>query len=56
MKFSRLVSKTLRSDPPEAETAGHRLMHRAGMIYQVAAGVYAYLDPEERRVGKECRL
>ena len=43
MRFTRLVSKTLRSDPPEAETSSHRLMLKAGLIYQVAAGVYASL-------------
>jgi prolyl-tRNA synthetase len=52
MKFSRLVSKTLRSDPPEAETASHRLMLKAGMIYQVAAGVYAYLPLAWRSLRK----
>ena len=41
MRFTRLVSKTMRDDPPEAETASHRLLLRAGFIYQVAAGVYA---------------
>ncbi len=29
--------------PAEAETASHQLLLRAGMIYQVAAGVYSYL-------------
>ena len=43
MRISRLVTRTLRDDPPEAETASHRLMLRAGLIQQVAAGVYAYL-------------
>ena len=43
MRFSRMVSKTLRGDPPDAETASHRLMLRAGLIHQVAAGVYSYL-------------
>ena len=43
MRMSRLVTRTLRDDPPEAETASHRLMLRAGLIQQVAAGVYAYL-------------
>jgi prolyl-tRNA synthetase len=52
MKFSRLVSKTLHSDPPEAETASHRLMLKAGMIYQVAAGVYAYLPLAWRSLRK----
>ncbi|SVE33619.1 uncharacterized protein METZ01_LOCUS486473, partial [marine metagenome] len=26
-----MVSKTLRDDPPDAETASHRLMLRAGL-------------------------
>ena len=43
MRISRLVTRTLRDDPPEAETASHRLMLRAGLIQQVAAGVYTYL-------------
>ena len=41
MRISKLVTCTLRDDPPEAETASHRLMLRAGLIQQVAAGVYA---------------
>jgi prolyl-tRNA synthetase len=52
MKFTQLVSKTLRADPPEAETASHRLMLKAGMIYQVAAGVYAYLPLAWRSLRK----
>ena len=43
MRFTRLVTKTLRSEPTEAETASHRLMLKAGLIHQVAAGVYSYL-------------
>ena len=43
MRASRFLTKTLRQDPGEAESASHRLMLRAGMISQVAAGVYAYL-------------
>ena len=43
MRFTKLVSKTLRTDPTEAETASHSLMLRAGMISQVASGVYSYL-------------
>ena len=52
MRFTRLVTKTLREDPPEAETASHRLMLRAGLIYQVAAGVYAYLPLAWRSLRK----
>ena len=43
MKVTQLVTKSLRDDPPEAETASHRLMLRAVLIYQVAAGIYASL-------------
>ncbi len=52
MRFTRLVTKTLRSDPPEAETASHRLMLKAGLIHQVAAGVYSYLPLALRSLRK----
>ncbi len=43
MRFSRLFGKTLRQAPAEAESVSHQLLIRAGMIAQVAAGVYSYL-------------
>ncbi|HEX78071.1 MAG TPA: proline--tRNA ligase [Dehalococcoidia bacterium] len=43
MRFSRLFVKTLRQAPAEADTVSHQLLLRAGMVQQVAAGVYAYL-------------
>lgn len=43
MKISSLLGKTLRDAPAEAETESHRLMLRAGMIRQVASGVYSIL-------------
>lgn len=52
MRFTHMVSKTLREDPPEAETASHRLLLKAGLIYQVAAGVYAYLPLAWRSLRK----
>ena len=52
MKFTRMLSKTLRFDPSEAETASHRLMLRAGLIQQVAAGVYSYLPLAWRSLRK----
>ena len=52
MKFTQLISKTLRFDPPEAETASHRLMLKAGMIQQVASGVYSYLPLAWRSIRK----
>ena len=39
MRFSRLITKTMRRDPAEAETPSHRYMLKAGMVFQVAAGV-----------------
>jgi prolyl-tRNA synthetase len=41
--MSQLFGKTLRQTPAEAETPSHRLLLRAGMVAQIAAGVYAYL-------------
>jgi len=43
VRISKLFSKTLREVPTEAETVSHQLLLRAGMISQVAAGVYSYL-------------
>jgi len=42
MRVSKLFGKTLRDDPSEAELTSHKLMLKAGMIYQAAAGIYAY--------------
>ena len=43
MRYSNLFGKTLRQAPAEAESISHQLLVRAGMIAQVAAGVYSYL-------------
>jgi prolyl-tRNA synthetase len=43
MRFSKLFGKTLRQAPAEAESVSHRLLLRAGMIAQEAAGIYSYL-------------
>ncbi len=43
MRISKLFGKTQREIPAEAETVSHQLLLRAGMISQVAAGVYSYL-------------
>ena len=52
MRMSRMFGKTLRNDPAEAELASHRLMLRAGMIYQVSAGVYSYMPIALRSLRK----
>ena len=41
--MSRLFGETLRQTPAEAETPSHQLLLRAGLVHQVAAGVYAFL-------------
>jgi prolyl-tRNA synthetase len=43
MRFSEFFLPTLRETPSEAKIASHRLMLRAGMIHQIAAGIYAWL-------------
>ena len=43
MRISKLFGKTQREIPTEADTVSHQLLLRAGMISQVAAGVYSYL-------------
>ncbi len=43
MRFSKLFGKTLRQAPAEAENISHQLLLRAGMIAQIAAGIYSYL-------------
>src|SRR6202451_3903209 len=43
MRLSRYFLPNLRETPKEAEIASHRLMLRAGMIRQEAAGIYAFL-------------
>lgn len=56
MRMSRLFGKTQRNDPAEAELASHRLMLRAGMIYQASAGVYSYLPLAWRALRKIERI
>src|ERR1700724_3566433 len=43
MRLSRYFLPLLRETPKEAEIASHRLMLRAGMVRQEAAGIYAWL-------------
>ncbi|MDF2664039.1 MAG: prolyl-tRNA synthetase, partial [Paenibacillus sp.] len=43
MRQTHLLIPTLRDDPSDAETNSHRFMVRAGLIRQLAAGVYSYL-------------
>ena len=43
MYFSRLFGRTLKEIPAEADSISHQLLVRAGMVQQIAAGIYAYL-------------
>ena len=43
MRLSGYFLPTLKEDPKEAEIVSHRLMLRAGMIKQQAAGLYSWL-------------
>ena len=43
MRLSRYFLPILKETPKEAEIVSHRLMLRAGMIRQEAAGIYAWL-------------
>ncbi len=49
MRLSRYFLPLLRETPKEAEIVSHRLMLRAGMIRQQAAGIYSWL-PFGKRV------
>lgn len=52
MRLSKALLKTYREDPAEAEAASHKLMIRAGMIRQLAAGLYVYLPLGQRVLEK----
>ena len=43
MRLSKFFLPILRDNPKEAEILSHRLMLRAGMVRQEAAGIYAWL-------------
>lgn len=43
MRLSQLFARTLRQAPAEAETPSHQLLLRAGLVQQLAAGIYSFL-------------
>jgi prolyl-tRNA synthetase len=49
MRLSKYFLPILKENPKEAEIVSHRLMLRAGMIRQQAAGIYSMLP-----LGKRC--
>ncbi|MGB6464868.1 MAG: proline--tRNA ligase [Xanthobacteraceae bacterium] len=56
MRLSRYFLPILRETPKEAEIVSHRLMLRAGMIRQEAAGIYAFLPLGFRVLQKACGI
>lgn len=43
MRLSKLFGNTLREVPADAQATSHQLLLRAGMVRQVATGIYSYL-------------
>jgi prolyl-tRNA synthetase len=56
MRLSRYFLPILRETPKEAEIVSHRLMLRAGMIRQEAAGIYAFLPLGLKVLQKVCQI
>src|SRR5260370_17966725 len=56
MRLSRYFLPISRETPKEAEIVSHRLMLRAGLIRQEAAGIYAFLPLGLRVLQKVCRI
>jgi prolyl-tRNA synthetase len=56
MRLSRYFLPILRETPKEAEIVSHRLMLRAGMMRQEAAGIYAFLPMGLRVLNKICDI
>ena len=56
MRLSRFFLPILRETPKEAEIVSHRLMLRAGMMRQEAAGIYAFLPLGLRVLQKICSI
>ena len=56
MRLSRYFLPILKENPKEAEIVSHRLMLRAGMIRQQAAGSYAWLPLGLKVLNKVCKI
>ena len=56
MRASRLFFPTLKEDPAEAKAVSHKLMVRAGLVRQLAAGLYIYLPLGVKLLDKICRI
>jgi len=52
MRYSRSLLPTYKEDPADAEAISHKLMVRAGMVRQLASGLYIYLPTGQRVLTK----
>ena len=52
MRWSKSLIPTVKEDPADAEAVSHKLMIRAGLVRQLAAGVYVYLPLGQRVMDK----
>src|SRR2546426_3578029 len=52
MRLSKSLVPTLREDPADAEAISHKLMLRAGLVRQLAAGIYVSLPLGQRGLDK----
>ncbi len=52
MRMSRLLVRTLREAPADAEVVSHQLLVRAGYIRRLASGVYTFLPLGQRVLAK----
>ncbi|MDE2319691.1 MAG: proline--tRNA ligase [Rhodospirillales bacterium] len=56
MRLSKSLIPTLKETPAEAQIASHRLMLRAGMVRQMASGIYAWLPTGQRVLSKIAQI
>ncbi|RCL00112.1 MAG: prolyl-tRNA synthetase [Candidatus Tokpelaia sp. JSC189] len=56
MRLSNYFLPILKENPKEAEITSHRLMLRAGMIRQQAAGIYSWLPLGKKVLDKVCNI
>lgn len=56
MRLSHSFVPTLRETPADAQIASHRLMLRAGLVRQTAAGIYAWLPAGARVLAKIAQI
>ena len=52
MRSSKFLLSTLKETPAEASVVSHQLMLRAGLIRQLASGLYTWLPTGQRVLNK----